>query len=424
LITEPFPTGQNPLETGAPPTQTPLAPAKNKGALSLIFFIMLMDVIGITLLSPVAPYLVQEYSSQALMVTMVTVLYAGGQFVAAPLLGKLGDRYGRRPVLLISIFGQAIGYLVFGLGGALWVLFLGRIIGGITGGNLSTATAYIADISRPEERSKNFTLIGMAWSVGLIVGPAAGGVLGQIHLQLPAYVAAALSLLNVLLGAIILKESLPPERREKAPMRARDFNPIVAIFEMARKPNLGWLLVVTCLFNFAFNGINSTSTLFVIEKFTAQPWHLSLLLGLAGIAVGISTFVLVPRLVPRFGEKMIATSSLIGQSLIDVAIFFVPLFCLIFPLNMLVSAISAFTFPVLTTLSTDLVPHREVGLLMGVTTGLNSLMNIFGPLWAGTVYDHVMLGAPYWMGAIVLVIAGLMLLRPAVRKVDAAVGSP
>ena len=391
--------------------QTKQATASNKRSLGLIFFIMLMDVVGITLLSPVAPYLVRCYSNEALMVTMITVLYAGGQFVAAPLIGKLGDRYGRRPVLLVSLFGQAIGYLIFGLGGSLWILFLGRIIGGITGGNLSTAAAYIADVSKPEERSKNFTLIGMAWSVGLILGPAAGGILGQFHLGAPAYTAAALSLLNVLMGIFILPESLPKERRETAPLRGSDFNPIVSIFEMARKPGLGWLLIVTCLFNFAFNGINSTSTLFVIEKFSAQPWHLSLLLGLAGIAVGVTTFVLVPRLVPRFGEKMVATASLIGQSFFDIAIFFVPLFWPIFPLNMLVSAISAFTFPTLTTLSTDCVPHREVGLLMGVTTGLGSLMNIFGPLWAGTVYDHVMLGAPYWMGAIVLVMAGLMLVR-------------
>ena len=384
---------------------------KNTAALSLIFAIMLMDVIGITLLSPVAPYIVQKYSHAALMVTMLTVLYAGGQFIAAPLIGKLGDRYGRRPVLLISLLGQGIGYFIFGIGGALWILFLGRIIGGITGGNLSTASAYIADISKPEERSKNFALIGMAWSVGLILGPAAGGILGQFNLQAPAFAAAALSLLNVLLGIFILPESLPKERRETSLMRLNDFNPIIAIFEMARKPGLGWLLLVMAMFNFAFNGINSTSTLFVIQKFSAQPWHLSLLLGLAGIAVGITTILLVPRFVRRFGDNKVALSSLFGQSVIDISIFFVPLFWPIFPLNMLVSAISAFTFPTLTTLSTDLVLHREVGLLMGVTTGLGSLMNIFGPLWAGVMYDHVMVGAPFWMGAVILVLAGLMLTR-------------
>jgi MFS transporter, DHA1 family, tetracycline resistance protein len=393
---------------------------KRKAALSLIFVIMLMDVIGITLLSPVAAYIVQKYSSSALMVTMLTVLYAGGQFIAAPLIGKLGDRYGRRPVLLISLFGQGIGYLIFGLGGSLSILFLGRIIGGITGGNLSTASAYIVDISKPEDRSKNFALIGMAWSVGLILGPAAGGILGQFNLLAPAFTAAGLSFLNVLLGLFILPESLTVDRRETAPMRASDFNPIVAIFEMARKPGLGWLLLVTAMFNFAFNGINSTSTLFFIQKFAAQPWHLSLLLGLAGVAVGITTFWLVPRLVSRFGDNQVALLSLIGQSIFDISIFFVPFFWPIFPLNMLVSAISTFTFPTLTTLSTNLVPNREIGLLMGVTAGLGSLMNIFGPLWAGAMYDHVMAGAPYWMGAIILVVAGLMLTRPKRRLMPTA----
>lgn len=395
--------------------QNEISSKKSKSALSLIFVIMLMDVIGITVLSPVAPYIVQKYSSAALMVSMLTVLYAGGQFFAAPMIGKLGDRFGRRPVLLISLFGQALGYLIFGMGGALWILFLGRIIGGITGGNLSTASAYIADVSKPEERSKNFALIGMAWSVGLILGPAAGGLLGQLNLQAPAFAAAGLSVLNLLLGIFILPESLPVEHRETTRMKISDFNPIIAIFEMARKPGLGWLLLVTALFNFAFNGINSTSTLFVIQKFSAQPWHLSLLLGLAGIAVGATTFILVPRLVPRYGDNKVARVSLIGQGMIDVSIFFMPFLWPIFPLNMLVSAISAFTFPTLTTLSTDLVPHREIGLLMGVTTGLGSLMNIFGPLWAGAMYDHVMIGAPYWMGALILVMAGVMLMRPAIK---------
>lgn len=377
---------------------------------------MLMDVIGITILNPVAPYIVRRFSTAALMVSMITIIYASGQFMAAPLMGKLGDRYGRRPVLLISIFGQGIGYLIFGLGGGLWVLFLGRFIGGITGGNLSTATAYIADVSKPEERAKNFALIGMAWSLGLILGPAAGGFLGQFSLATPAFVAAGLSLLNVLLGFFILPESLPQERRETSSMRANDFNPIVSIFEMALKPGLGWLLLVTGLFNFTFNGINSTAAVFMIQKFSAQLWQISALTMVAGIAIALTNFLLVPKWVKRFGEKVVATGSLLGQGAINLAIFFVPVFWPIFLLNMLTAALSAFTFPTLTTLSAERVLHREVGLLMGVTTGLGSLMNVFGPLWGGAVFDHVMVGAPYWMGAIILAFAGLMLMKAQTRK--------
>ncbi|HTX93025.1 MAG TPA: MFS transporter [Anaerolineales bacterium] len=391
------------------------SPKVNKGSLGLIFFIMLMDVIGITILNPVAPYIVQRYNKTALMVTMVTIIYAAGQFIAAPLMGKLGDRYGRRPILLISILGQAFGYLIFGLGGSLWILFLGRFIGGITGGNLSTATAYIADVSKPEERSKNFALIGMAWSLGLILGPFAGGLFGQLNLSAPAYTAAGLSILNVLLGVFILPESLPKEKRETAPMRVRDFNPIVAIFEMARKPGLGWLLLVTGIFNFAFNGINSTSAVFFIQKFSAKLWHITALTMLAGIAIALINLFLVAPWVKKYGEKRSALVSLIGQGIVNVAIFFVPAFWPIFPMNLLTSGLSAFTFPTLTTLSADCVPHREVGLLMGVTTGIGSLMNVFGPLWGGLVYDHVMQGSPFWMGGILLAIAGFMLFWPKAR---------
>ena len=144
---------------------------KKKITLNLIFLIMLMDVVGISILYPVSAYIVRQYSSQALMVTLLTVVYSAAQFMAAPLLGKLSDRYGRRPVLLVSLFGSAVGYLVFGMAGALWILFLSRLVDGITGGNMSTASAYIADVSESDELAKNLALVGMAWGFGLVLGP-------------------------------------------------------------------------------------------------------------------------------------------------------------------------------------------------------------------------------------------------------------
>jgi len=400
---------KHPLSRNPPLTDLPSA--GNRYALGLIFSIMLMDIIGLTGFSPVTPYLVQRYNNAALAVTLVTVVYAAAQFLATPLMGKLGDRYGRRPVLLISLFGQAVGYAIFGLGGALWVLYLGRLIGGITGGNFSTASAYIADVSKPEERAKNFTLIGIAWSMGLILGPAAGGTLGQVSKELPAFVAALLSLLNVLLGYFLLPESLPKERRSAAPLRANDFNPVSAILEMARKPGLGGLLVITCLFNFAFMGIGSTSTLFLIRKFDVDPGQLGALMAMAGISLAVVQFLLVQRVVKRYGEKRVAIASLIGQVLGDLAIFFAPALWVIYIVNMLLTAISGFTFPTLTTLNTSRVQHREVGLLMGVTSALGSLMNIIAPIWGGIMFDRVMIGAPYWMGAAFLLLAALLLFR-------------
>ncbi len=387
-----------------------------RSALGLIFFIMLMDVVGISILYPVAPYIVRRYSDQALMVTMLTVIYAAAQFFAAPVLGKLGDRYGRRPVLLVSLLGSAIGYVIFWLGGALWVLFLSRLIDGFTGGNMSTANAYIADVSRPEERARNFTLIGMAWGLGLVVGPAMGAVLGQLSLRAPAMVAAALSLLGVLLGLFLLPESLPREQRQNAPIRARGLNPFVSIGEMARKPYLGGLLVVLCLFNLAFNGINSTESLFMMDRFVAQPWQVGLQLALLGIALALAQATLVPRLVPRYGEKAIAIACLLGQALGGLATFWVPLLWLFYLVTVLNRAVSGFIFPTLAALAANRVRSSEQGALMGVTTALTSLMNVLGPLWAGAAYDRVMPGAPYWMGTAVYVLAATLLVWPAGRR--------
>lgn len=383
----------------------------NRRSLLLIFSVMLMDVIGITLLSPVAPQIVMRYSDSALMVTMVMVIYASGQFFAAPFLGKIGDKIGRRPVLLLSLVGQSLGYFVFGLGGALWVLLLGRLIGGITSGNISTSTAYIADISKPEERSKNFAMIATAWSVGLILGPALGGAFGEISLETPAIVAGVVSLLNAVLGYFFLPESLSEEMRDTEPISLRDYNPFASIGDMARKPGVGMLLVVYSLFYFAFNGVNSISALFVLEKFSAATWQVSLMMVLSGLAIAFSNTFLVPRLVPVFGERVAAMGGLLGLGAIFIGVFFSPILWIALLVNMVGGAMNSFVFPTLTTLSVERVSQREAGRLLGVTSAVGSLMNIFGPIWAGLVYDHVMMGSPYWMGAVVFFMAAWMLSR-------------
>jgi multidrug resistance protein len=383
-------------------------PRKNR-SLALIFFVMLMDIIGITLLSPVAPKIVLRYSNSALAVTLIPVVYALGQFFASPLLGKIGDKVGRRPVLLVSLLGQALGYFIFGLGGSLWVLLLGRIIGGITSGNLSTSSAYIADISKPEERSKNFATISTAWSLGLILGPALGGVFGQFSLETPAFVAGGITLLNTILGFFLLPESLPKERRDQTRLRGRDYNPITSIIDMARKPGLGAIILVNALFSLAFNGSNSTAAFFMIQKYSAETWQLSVMMMMSGVAIALVNSFLVPVWVPRFGVKTTGVMGLVGLAIFSTIVFFSPLLWLAFALYMLGSAMSAFIFPSITTLSVERVQTNEAGQVMGVNSAVGSLMNILGPLLAGLVYDHVMAGSPFWMGALILLAAGYLL---------------
>ncbi len=384
---------------------------RKKRSLVLIFMVMLMDVIGITLLGPVAPKIVLRYSPSAIAVSLITVVYAVGQFAAAPLLGKLGDRVGRRPVLLLSLVGQALGYFIFAAGGSLWVLILGRLIGGVTSGNLSTSNAYIADISKPEERAKNFGLIAVAWSLGMILGPGLGGLFGQWSPEAPAYVAGMITLVNLIMGFFILPESLPKSKRDHHQLQARDYNPFLSIFDMARRPGLGVILLVSALFSFAFNGIMSTAPLFMIQKFSAETWQLSVMMMMGGVANILTNTYLVPRWVPRFGEKPTGVFGLIGLAIFGVFVFLSPFMWLAFFINMIGSTMNAFIFPTLTTLSVERVLPRETGELLGVNSAVSSLMNIAGPLFAGFVYDQVMAGAPFLTSAVVLLIAAGLLLR-------------
>ncbi len=391
-------------------------PKTRKRAFGLVFFIMMMDVIGISILSPVAPYIVHRYSGDALMVTLLTAIYAAAQFFSAPALGKISDRLGRRPVLLVCILGSAIGYFIFGLGGALWVLFLGRLIDGITGGNISTAAAYIVDLSKPEERAKNMTLIGMAYGLGFIIGPAVGGALGQISLNAPVFAAGGLSLITLVLIFFMLPESLPASRRETTPLKAKDFNPVASIGYMMAKPGLGLILAVYALFNLSFDGVNSVISVFVVQKFSAAPWAIGLLFVVVGLSTAIVQGVLVGRLVPRFGEKRMAITSMIGTGVGGLLISLAPLFWLLYPIVFFQGAITGFIWSTVGTLAANSIGEREQGQLAGVTAALGGLMAMLGPVWGGLAYDHIAPAAPYWIAAVLLAGACLLLVQARVKS--------
>ena len=382
-----------------------------KQVLRLIFLIMLMDVVGMSIIFPVAPYIVQRYSNDALMVTMLTVIYAGAQFFAAPALGKISDRVGRRPVLLVSVLGSAIGYFIFGLGGALSVLFLARLIDGITGGNISTASAYIIDVSKPEERTKNFTLLGMAYGIGFILGPALGGLLGQWNLNAPAYLAGSIFLVSTVLVYFRLPESLPAERRTRSRLRLNDFNPFASVAQMLFKPGLGLILMIVALFNFGFDGVNSVMGVFIKNKYTTTPLTLGLLFVFVGLATAFVQGALIQRLVPRYGEKRMALVGLLGSVIGWPLIMLTPMLWMLFPVTFLQSGITGFIWATTGAMAAGLVNEHEQGQLAGVNVALAGLMSMLGPLWAGAVYDHVTPNAPFWMGSILLGLACLLLAR-------------
>ncbi|MGZ7160814.1 MAG: MFS transporter, partial [Methanobacterium sp.] len=257
----------------------------NKRILAFLFTIVLFNFIGLTLLITVQAFIVREYNTTAIAVSLLTVLYAISQFIAAPILGRVSDRYGRRPVLLVCLLGSAVGYLIFGIGGALWILYISRIIDGFTGGNVSIATAIVTDISSVKERTKNLGLIGAAFGLGFIIGPVIGGVLSQISLAAPAYAAGIFALAATVAGFFILPESLPIEKRESTAIKLKDLNPLASIGKFLTRSMLGILLLVFIIVNFAFNGFTITFPVFTINEFNIDPLNIGGLLFVSGIVI-------------------------------------------------------------------------------------------------------------------------------------------
>ncbi len=386
-------------------------PQHTKRALNMVFFIMLMDIIGLTILFPVAPFIVARYSNDAFWITALTGLYAAAQFFAAPALGRISDRFGRRPVLLVCVFGSAIGYFIFGIGGALWVLLLSRLIDGITGGNLSTCAAYIADVSKPEERAKNFGLIGVAFGLGFIIGPALGGLASQISLDAPAFLAGMISMISVAVMWFILPESLPKERRSSKPLGLSDFNPLVSIGQMLQKPGMWLLFAITLAFAFAFDALNAVSSKFFADRFNVDPATIGVYFVVSGIATLIAQARLVQPLVKRFGEKTMGIFSLFGQSIGAALLVLLPSFWMLVALAPVVAFVRGFIWGSLGSLAAAKVQPREQGTLSGVNTALQSLMAIAGPLAAGALYDNTGATVPFWVAVIVFIFGGLMMTR-------------
>ena len=389
-----------------------------RGGLIFVLVTLFLDIMGSTLLLPIVPYIVREYNTSALAVGVLSAIYSAAAFFAAPVLGKFSDRWGRRPVLLASVFGSAVGYFIFGIGGALWVLFLSRLIDGFTGGNIATAMAYIADVTPPKERARNFAFGGVAFGLGFIIGPVISGSLSTISLAAPAFAAGGLSLVSFLFGLFFLPESLPREKRAVGPFRLKEANPFSVIAEMGRLPNLKLLLSAIFILYLAYSGLFSFITVYTLDRFTATPVDNSTLFMVIGVFQMIGQGGIVYRLTPRFGEKRIAVVGLILQTLTYPLMVAVPGFIYLYPLAVISALGNAFTRPTLDALVANSVAPHEQGRAAGTTAGLYSLANILGPLGAGLLYDQIAPASLFLVGGSLIVLACLMVAQ--VRAVQPA----
>lgn len=388
----------------------PGAPDRRR-TLTFVILTVFLDLLGAGILIPILPYLVRQFRTDAFTVGMLSVSFSIAQFAAAPLLGALSDRIGRRPVLLFSILGSAGGYFLFGWAGSLWVMYLARIIDGITGGNISTAMAAIADISKPEDRAKNFGLIGMAFGFGFIIGPVLGGVLSKISLQAPAYGAAVIALITAAFGFFAFPETLPVERRNR---NSADLNPLRPIAAAFARPEMRTLLLALFFLNFAFAGLQTNFSNFTMERFQFTADQNAWVFAFIGVMAAVMQGGVVRRLIPLFGESKLALSGfgLFTAGFLLLAASWIPWW--VYPAVGLIAIGSSFTNPTLNGMVSRRAGPSEQGSILGTTQSVLSLTRVFGPLWAGMVFDHFGSGAPYWTGAAFIALA-LVLVLPELR---------
>ncbi len=382
-----------------------------KGVLAFIFAVVLFDLIGFSIMLTIQSFIIQEYNTTALAVGLLTAIYAAAQFISAPILGTISDRYGRRPILLVCLVGSAIGYFIFGIGGALWILYISRIVDGLTGGNYSVAAAYVSDISPLKDRTKNMGILGAAFGLGFILGPLLGGLFSQINLAAPTYAAGVFSLSAAVIGFFILPESLPKERRRASRIEWRDLNPFASISKMLWRPILGMVLILSSMFNFVFNGFAVNVPVFLIDRFSTEPLQIAGVFLVSGLVMACVQGGLIGMLAQRFGDISLSMSGLLVLAIGFVLLLLAPSFWLVYLIVGMISAGAGLLYPTLSSLISKTVQPSEMGIVFGVTASLASLMNVFGPLWAGFVYDRVMPSAPYWMGAILLLIAFVLSAR-------------
>ena len=367
--------------------------------------------IGFSIITPVVPFLVQTYTSntgeQAIVVTLLTSVYAVCVFFAAPGLGALSDKYGRRPLLLVCLLGSAIGYLIFGMGGSLWVLFVGRIIEGITGGSISTIFAYFADIIPREQRTKYFGWVSAVAGVGTIIGPTLGGLLAKFGYSVPMYFGAIVTLVNVVYGFLYMPESLNENNRLKEITFVR-LNPFTQLIDILSMKNLKRLLVSAFLLWIPNGSLQAIFSQFTMDTFNWKPALIGLMFSIMGFQDIISQGFIMPKLLIKLSDKQIAilgmVSEIIGYSLIAAS-------CLFSFYPFLIVGMFIFGFgdsifgPSFNGMLSKSVDSSEQGRIQGGSQSIQALARIIGPIIGGQIYIALGHSAPAFMGMILIAAA-------------------
>jgi len=412
---------QNPYEAGSEATGEHVKPPR-RAAIIFIFFTLLIDIIGIGIVIPVLPKLIEEFmggnvSQASLWGGIIATSYAVTQFFFAPIVGALSDRFGRRPILLAAMFGLAVDYVIQANAPSLMWLFVGRVFAGIMGASFTTANAYIADVSTDETRARNFGLLGVAFGLGFTIGPALGGLLGNVDLRLPFWVAAGLSLLNFLYGIFVLPESLKPENRSE--FTTRKLNPFASLTRMKKYPVVAGLAVAIFFVSLAQRGLETVWVYFTSYRYGWDELTNGLALGLVGITAIVVQGGMVRPMVKRLGER---NAVLFGMSIAILAFmgyaFAVHgwmVYCVI-----IFGSLGGIAGPAVQSIVAKSVDPSEQGQMQGAITSVRSVTSIFAPLIFTSGLFHyftsdrapfVFAGMPFFVGGLCQVVALVIALR-------------
>lgn len=385
-----------------------------KAAVGFIFITLLLDITGWGIILPVVPKLISELiqsdsSEAAIYGGWLGFAYAFTQFVFSPIVGNLSDKYGRRPILLLSLFGFSIDYILLALAPSITWLFVGRIIAGLTGASISTASAYIADVSTDENRTKNFGLIGAAFGLGFIIGPVLGGLLGHYGSRVPFYVAAALCLLNFLYGYFMLPESLAQSKRRSFDWKRA--NPIGSLRFLAQHPTISTLVFALVFVYIGLHAVQSNWHFFTMYRFNWTERLVGLSLGLLGLCIGLVQGVLIRWSAPKLGEQKSIYLGLLFYAVGLLLFAFANQGWMMF-VFLLPYSLGGICGPSLQSLISKGIPANQQGELQGALTSLVSVTSIIGPpVMTNLFYYFTHEQAPFsFAGAPFLVAALLMLI--------------
>lgn len=396
--------------------------SKKEPALGFIFVTLLIDITGWGIIIPVVPGLIMEVAGGTISDASnyggwLIAAYAIMQFLCAPIVGALSDRFGRRPVLLASLFGFGLDYLFTALAPTLAWLFVGRIIAGVMGASFTTAGAYIADISPPEKRAQNFGIIGVAFGLGFIVGPVIGGLLGGLGVRVPFLVTAGLTLLNWLYGYFILPESLKPENRRKFEWKRA--NPIGTLKSLSRYPVIAGLFVSLACLYIAAHAIQSNWSYYTIEKFGWNETKIGLSLGVVGMMYALVQGWLIRIIIPKLGPQRSVYTGL-GLYATGFLLYALATEGWMMYAFTIVYCLGAIAGPALQGIMSNAIPPTEQGELQGGFTSIMSLTSIVGPLIMNsflfayfTAPDTPLYlpGAPMLLGALLTLVSAVLARR-------------